>query len=360
MKILLAIIAALIVFYLAVWPVPIEPVHWEAPEDQGYSGAHAKNERLANVQLVSLGQFHGPEAAWCQADGSVVVGTAEGVIVRLEPDGRVVTGARVGGRPLGITRGDGTRLLVANADLGIQYVTRDDTIGKITDRIGGKRINYANGIVRHSDGRVFFTDATQRFDPRKSGGTLGAAMMDILEHDPNGRLLVFDPANGRTEELLTGLAFANGVALDPDEQFLLVAETASYRILRYWIAGPNTGRREIVIDNLPGFPDNLTTGRDGRFWIGISAPRNALLDRLSDKPFARKVIQRLPEFLRPKAAPYSHVIAIAGDGTVLHDLQGSSTGLPMTTGACETDDDLYITSLTAAAIGKVSKRSLGM
>jgi hypothetical protein len=43
----------------------------------------------------------------------------------------------------------------------------------------------------------------------------------------------------------------------------------------------------IIIGNLPAFPDNINNGLSDRFWIGLVAPRNALLDARSDWPFAR-------------------------------------------------------------------------
>jgi sugar lactone lactonase YvrE len=116
-------------------------------------------------------------------------------------------------------------------------------------------------------------------------------------------------------------------------------------VLRYWLRGPEAGSTEILIDNLPGFPDNINRGGDGRYWIGLIAPRNALLDALSDKPGLRKAVQRLPAFLRPSAENWSHVVAIDADGSVLASLQDTTAQFPKTTGVCETDAHLFITRL---------------
>ena len=33
------------------------------------------------------------------------------------------------------------------------------------------------------------------------------------------------------------------------------------------------GRREVLVDRLPGFPDGITRSKDGRsFWVGLVAP----------------------------------------------------------------------------------------
>ena len=74
-----------------------------------------------------------------------------------------------------------------------------------------------------------------------------------------------------------------------------------YRVLRHWIAGARRGDTEPLIENLPGFPDNLSAGLGGRFWLALILPRNKLLDQLSDAPLARTMIQRLPTFFRPSS-----------------------------------------------------------
>jgi len=57
-----------------------------------------------------------------------------------------------------------------------------------------------------------------------------------------GRLLRYNPASGRTDELATGMWFANGVALAPDESYAVVAETLHARLLRVWLRGPKARR----------------------------------------------------------------------------------------------------------------------
>ena len=110
--------------------------------------------------------------------------------------------------------------------------------------------------------------------------------------------------------------------------------------------------------DLPGFPDNINNGLNGRFWIGLAAPRNALLDRLSDRPFVRKVVQRLPTILRPKPIDASHVIAIDADGTVLMDLQDPAAKYPLLTGVLETRKALYLTTLVGHRLPWIDKQNL--
>jgi hypothetical protein len=107
----------------------------------------------------------------------------------------------------------------------------------------------------------------------------------------------------------------------------------------------------VLLDNLPGYPDNLMRGQGGRIWVGFAMPRNPAADGVAPKPFLRKVLLRLPHFLWPLPKSYGHVFAIDEDGRVVEDLQDPSGAYPQTTGVTETADRLYIQSLHAHAIG---------
>jgi hypothetical protein len=88
----------------------------------------------------------------------------------------------------------------------------------------------------------------------------------------------------------------------PDGSSLLFAGTAAYRVSRYWLTGPRAGSIEQPVEDLPGFPDNMSLGSDGLPRIGIAAPRNALLDRLLPLPgVLRQLVWNLPDALRPAA-----------------------------------------------------------
>jgi hypothetical protein len=57
-KLVLMIVAILFLAaaYLTLWPVPIEPVSWNAPMPPGYGGPHTVNTKLANLKMISLGK----------------------------------------------------------------------------------------------------------------------------------------------------------------------------------------------------------------------------------------------------------------------------------------------------------------
>ncbi len=344
--------------YLAFWPVPIDPVAWDAPVDRGISDPFGPDDRLKYARHISTGEHEGPEDISFGPDGYLYAPTSSGTIIRISPSGAVTPFANVGGRPLGITRANDGTLLIANAYLGLQRVDSEGNLSEVLVEIDGRPLVYANNVAAAQDGRVFFSEASSRFGAEQFGGTYAASLLDIMEHGGHGRIIEFDPAGNSARVILDGLNYANGVAISADDQFLLIAETGAYRVHRHWLAGPRAGETEVILDNLPAFPDNITAGMQGRFWVGLIAPRVPALDALSGKPWLRKVVQRLPAALRPKALPYSHVIAIDGDGEVLINLRDPEARLPSLTAVLETPDALYLGSLFGHAIGRLDKRDL--
>ncbi len=348
-----------VVGYLVLWPVPIAPVAWEAPRNLGLVAPFAPNEALAGMQTIRLGAFGGPEDIAGGPDQRIYASTENGSIVRFQQDGLGLREfASVGGRPLGIEFDSEGNLLVANAVLGLQRVDPRGEIETLFDEFDGVALVYVNDLAIANNGKVYVTDSSTKFGAAAAGGTFAASVLDILEHGGRGRLYEYDPATGTARLLLVGINFANGVAISADQRYLLIAETGHYRILRYWLDGENAGTVEAVIENLPGFPDNVNRGFDGRFWIGLVAPRNALIDRLADKPFLRSVVQRLPAALRPTAERSTHLIAIDGNGQVLMNLQDSAAGFPMVTGAFEAPDNLYLSSLFGDRIAYLPRSEL--
>ena len=353
-----ALLAALLL-YLLFWPVPVDPVAWDAPEDRGLAGVFAPNDWLSKAEAIDLGLHEGPEDVARGPDGFLYASSHGGIILRISPeDGGVSIFARVGGRPLGIEFDSDGSLLVANAYLGLQRVSPDGEVRLLLSEIDGQPLVYADDVAVAADGTVYFSEASTKFGAEAAQGTLDASLLDILEHGGNGLIVAWSPADGSARVLLDGLDFANGVAVSEDQQYLLIAETGTYRILKHWLAGPNAGETQVLIDNLPGFPDNINNGLNGRFWIGLVSPRNELLDSYSDSPFVRRIMQRLPAFVRPKPVPSSHVIAINGDGEVLMDLQDPAAGYPMLTGVLETRTTLYLSSLVGNALPVLNKEEL--
>jgi sugar lactone lactonase YvrE len=346
--------------YLLLWPVPIEPMAWQAPINAGFSGDFTQNRKLAEIETIILEDTHGPEAL-ALMDNTLYATTREGWIVRYNEDtGEVSKWVDTLGSPLGIAFDNSHNLIVADAYKGLLSISTAGEITVLTDTINGETIRYADDLDIADDGKIYFSDASSKFGAQQFGGTYAASLLDIMEHGGHGRLLVYDPKFQTTSIVMEGLNFANGVAIDNQSRFVLVNETASYRIHKYWLKGDKQGTSELLIDNLPGFPDNIVRGPEGRFWIGLVSPRNQLLDSVSSVPLVRKIVQRLPAFMRPATEHYSHVFAIDEEGTVITSLQDPDGQHHTNTGALESEQWLYISSLQAPNLARINKQSIGL
>lgn len=345
--------------YLCLWPVPADPISWPAPKSLGFTGPYAPNTRLSGVRKIDIGNEVGPEHIAIGPDGKLYAAMTSGNLLRMDPDGRnQEVFANTGGRVLGFAFDAEGRMIAADAMNGLLLIGSDARVTVLADRVSpDDPIQYADAVVVAPDGTSYFTDASTRFSPAHWGGTYQASVLDIMEQSATGRVLAYAPATKSVRIVAHGFSFANGIALSADGKSLFVNETGRYRIWKVDSGGTNVDIRsgspqaKVLLDNLPGYPDNLMRGRDGRIWVGLFKPRNPAADSLAQKPFLRKVLLRLPRFLLPLGNSYGHVFAIDEEGRVSEDLQDPSGAYPETTSATETADRIYIHSLHAHAIG---------
>lgn len=321
---------------------------WNPPEAPELAGPYAENDRLDRGERWEIPDGHGPEDVALGASDDVFVGIEDGRILRFPAGGGTpVAIADTGGRPLGIeVDRDGT-LIVCDAYRGLLRVDPSDgEVAVLLDSFGGRPLLLCDNATVAADGTVYLSDSTQRHQ-------LDRYRESFVEHDPTGRVLAYDPATGRARVVLEDLYFANGVALSQDEDFLVVAETARYQLTRLWLEGERAGRREVLVHNLPGMPDNVTVTDRATFWIAIPSRRNPALDRILPHPGLRKVVQRIPQRLQPQPDSRGMVIEVDQDGQVVDCLQSPEGEVHFVTGVREHDGWLYIGSLEMEAIVRV-------
>ena len=346
-----AVLVVAAVAYLLLAPVPINPGVWTPPVSPTLTGQYQQNTRLASVQRLPLGDGHKPEDVALDADGKIYAGFEDGRIIVLQADGtqpRVF--ANTGGRPLGLVFDRAGNLIVADAIKGLLSVNKSGAVKVLATEADGVPFGCLNDLDVAADGTIYFTEASNKFP-------MSQFTNDLLEHQPNGRLLGLDPQSEKPRTVLPNLYFANGVAVSPDQSFVLVAETGMYRVRRVWLKEPKLGTDDIFIDNLPGFPDGISSNGRDRFWLSLVTPRQAIFDRMLPRPFWRKVVARLPKFLQPAPLRYSFVLGLNQSGRIVENLQnGSPDCFAEISNAVEHNGTLYFGSIGEDTVGRFPLR----
>ena len=334
--------------YFLFWPVPVDPVAHVASFNPGMTGPYSPNDKLSGTTHMVPGIGHGPEDVTLGPDGYFYAGLQDGRIIRFRPDGSgEETFVNTGGRPLGMQFDADGNLIVADAFKGLLYISPRGAISVLTDSVNGEKMLFPDDLDIAADGTIWFSDASRRFDQHNW-------ILDFMELQPTGRLLSYDPQTRETVIHLDQLYFANGVALGPDDAYVLVNETIDARITRLWLKGDKAGQTDIFIDRLPAHPDNLSYNGEGIFWIALPAPRNNQVEKLWPHPFQRKVAMRLPASIRAGLIEksYGWVIGVDTEGNITHNLHDPSGGYGTITSVNEYDGYLYFGSIAMSSVGR--------
>lgn len=285
----------------------------------------------------------------CLPDGRVITGLDDGRLVAVTPDTDAVEVlADTAGHLLGLEALPDGSILICDHDRGVLRLEGGRGRPEVlVDTVDGRPLHFASNVVAAADGTLYFTASSQRF-------TIDNWRSDIIEHSGSGRLIRRSP-DGAVDVLLDDLQFANGLVLAPDESFLLVAETGASRITRYRLTGEDAHTTEVVLDDLPGYPDNMSIGSDGLVWCALASSRNPLLEAIFKLPArARKVLAKVPEGLGPAPEDVVWVIAFDFDGNRVHDVRPRDVDYTFVTSVAERDGVLYFGTIVDNALGVYS------
>jgi gluconolactonase len=196
--------------------------------------------------------------------------------MRRTPDGAVSDIFNTGGIPAGLAFDRDGWLYVADEGDDIHGVIRfkpgDSTSEVVVNEYEGQPLNGANDLVFGPDGVLYFSDPWRSSLENPIGG--------FYRYFPDGRL----------DQIDTGLAFPNGVAVSADGNYVYLAETQRDRILRYSINGDGTmGPREHWADTpTPSGPDGMCFDANGNLLaahfngsgVDVFAPDGSWIDKI--------------------------------------------------------------------------------
>lgn len=251
----------------------------------------------AALRVIAL-PSDGAEDVVVDADGYVWTGTVDGSILKVSPDGASIERVgNTGGRPLGLEL-YGDDILICDAHKGLLAMSRTGATVALTARINGRPMRFCNNAAVAEDGSVWFSDSSTLYgiEDWKS---------DFVQNTRTGRLFRRAPDGTVTQEV-HGLAFANGVALAADESAVYVAETGARDVVRLRLTGEDAGRQDLLVADLPGYPDNISRGSDGLIWVTIASPTDPVVENLHRRaPLPlRKAVTRIRSGSSPsRSAP---------------------------------------------------------
>ncbi|KAK6942189.1 Strictosidine synthase, conserved region [Dillenia turbinata] len=278
-----------------------------------------------NVKKVSIDQFRsseilpingavGPESfAFDPAGGGPYVGVSDGRIIKWDEDQR--------GLKFNEVSGD---LYIADAYLGLFMIgPKGGQATRLATEAQGIPFKLANGLdIDQTSGVVYFTDSSSRFQRRNY-------MLLTISGERSGRLIKYDPRNKQVTVLLDNLQFPNGVVLSKDGDFILISETATARILKFWLKTSKAGNLE-VFAQLPGFPDNIKLNNKGEYWVGIFTRRGKFLHWILSEFSIGKKLLKLPlepmtlQSILAKWRASGFGVKLSGEGQMLEILEDGS------------------------------------
>ncbi|QEW23173.1 Ribose transport system permease protein RbsC (plasmid) [Paracoccaceae bacterium] len=341
--------------------VYVSPTLVQMPEPRSTDdGALALNDRLNAVEVIAEGEVESPEDVILDDEDYLYSGNRHGDIIRyLPPDyTRHEVYAHIGGSPLGMSFDRDGNLLVCVGGMGLYMVRKSNrSVEKITDEtnrslfsiVDDSRLRLADDLDIAPDGKIYFSEATVRYE-------MHDWPVDALESRGNGRIICFDPKTGRTRTVLRNLVFPNGVCTSHDGQSILFAESWGCRINRYWIDGPKKGTLEVLVDQLPGYPDNINRASDGTYWVAIMGMRTPALDLALGMPAVRRRMARriaADQWLYPNLN--IGCVARFDDQGVIHESLWDQKAVnhPMITSMREHKGWLYLGGITNNRVGRV-------
>ena len=340
------IVLGLIALILLPRWAPVNAVSWTPPYNPGLTGIFAANQALSAITEVPVGTA--PEHVACDAQGRLYTSLDGGAVLRSDTQGQWLELGNTGGRPLGLRPDGQGGLWIADSTAGLLHMDANGAITVLATELDGVPLRFVDDLDVDSSGRIWFSDASQRFDYTQ-------VALDFFEGSRTGRLLRYDPATQQTDVMMSGLFFANGVTLGPNEDYVLVNETGMGRVHRLWLKGEKTGQQDVFIDELPGTPDNIRFDGENTFWIAMPSLR-ASIDLLAPLPRLRALLSFLPiPWLEAAAQPASFVIGVNLEGKVIHNLQDQDNPFHYITGVTPCGDTLYLGSLETEAIGILPK-----
>ena len=211
------VLILIIASYFLFWPTPVDPVAWQPSPIPASEGKWASYQQTEQPTVLFRGWCAGCEDVAISAGGMVYGSSADGSIQLFKSMSttNAETLAVTGGRPLGLHLDKDANLWVCDADQGLLQISPEGGVFRMVTEYEGKDFRFTNDLDIGESGMVYFSVASQKFG-------IEQYKFDLIEHQPTGRLFSYNPVTKATTLLADGLYFANGVAVDVEENYVLI------------------------------------------------------------------------------------------------------------------------------------------
>ena len=216
------------------------------------------------------------------------------------------------------------------------------------------RLRLADDLDITDDGRIFFSEATVRYEMHEWP-------VDGLEARGNGRIICYDPNTSTHAHGAARSEIPQRHLHRSDGQSILFAETWGCCVKRYWFDGPKKGTdRDGASTTFRAFPTTSTsrpTATTGSPWSACARPALDLAWRMPG--FRKRMAKRVPR--RRMAVPqHQHRLRaqVQRAGRGARDLSGTWRGdnHPMITSMREHSGYLYLGGIMNNRIGRLQAR----
>jgi len=221
---------------------------------------------LASVDVFGEGVWRS-EGVVVGTDGFVYGGGRNGVMYRVDPDGKVeeIATLAAGSKPNGLAMDRNGDIIIC--DVGISAVSRLTQAGKlslIADRVEDVVLKTPNFATFDADGNLYVSNTLDR-----SLKELSAEPPDMYDPVAKGALVRIRP-NGRADVVAREIHWANGTAIDPKEEAIYVLQTNKFNCLRIPIRKDGGhGKPEIYAEDFPACPDGMAFAADGTLFVTL-------------------------------------------------------------------------------------------
>ncbi|MDA1054882.1 MAG: SMP-30/gluconolactonase/LRE family protein [Planctomycetota bacterium] len=232
-------------------------------------------QRLAAVKFDHYAEAPGYSEGPTWRDGDVFF--CSGGLLRVTAAQKVHKYLEIG--PAGtVLLGNGHLLICDNKYKALLDLAPDGKLGVIAERFETQALQSLNDLTVDARGNVYWTDP--------EGSSLDK---------PVGRLYRVRP-DGRVDRIATGLAFPNGIEVDPVSEFLYVIESQSKKILRYPLPADHKLLGEpVVFYDLGGSGgDGCAFDAAGNLWVADFRRPDTKQGRITVLSPAAQVLAYLP------------------------------------------------------------------